>query len=119
MYGRMHYHDGIDSAARSDARSAKSESRKAQTDVYFLKQEVERLLMISEALWGFIKEHHDYSDEDLQKKILKIDAADGKVDGKVKASGPKKCIECNRTLPRKKSFCIYCGAVHLKDAFER
>ena len=75
--------------------------------------------MISEALWCFIKKEHNLDDEDLFNKVLEIDAEDGRVDGKVAKSPPKKCKSCRRTLPRKKNFCVYCGEVIVRDVFER
>jgi hypothetical protein len=108
-----------DSITRSSANSANSKARSNSTDIEFLKSEIERLLMITESLWGYIKKEHDYEDKDLFKKVLEIDARDGRVDGKVAASAPKKCPECNYTLPRRKPFCLYCGTRIAKDCFER
>jgi hypothetical protein len=108
-----------DHAARSDARSAQSTARNNSTEVQYLKSEVERLLMISEALWEFIKKDKGYEDQDLFDKVLEIDAKDGRIDGKVAPEKPKKCPECSHTLPRRKPFCIYCGLRIAKDCFER
>lgn len=109
-----------DYTARSDAREARSNARETKSEVYFLKQELERQLMISEALWRFMKREFDLSDEDLFQKVLEIDAEDGRVDGKVsRQDGPKKCRVCNKTLPNRKNFCIYCGERYARDCFER
>ena len=67
--------------ARADARRA---DRKADA----LEFDVERLLMISEALWSILKEQHGYTDEELQSRILQIDMRDGKLDGRVADSPP-------------------------------
>lgn len=119
FYYPYHSH-GRDLAARSDAREAKSEARESKSDIYFLKQELERQMMISEALWRFVKKEFNLSDEDLFQKVLEIDGEDGRVDGKVsRKEGPKKCQACNRTLPNRKNFCIYCGERYARDCFER
>jgi len=108
-----------DSVARQDATSAKRDARSANTEINFLKQEVERLLMITEGLWELIKQNTNLTDEELHNKVIEIDARDGKIDGKVKPSPPKKCSNCNKILARRKPFCMYCGEIVNKDIFER
>ena len=111
---------GIDLGARGDAQSARSSARESKGEVMVLSQEVERLLMITEALWGFIREHHSHEDDGLYRKVIEIDARDGKVDGRVAATfPPQKCPHCDHNLPRRKTFCIYCGETVVKDCFER
>ena len=60
--------------ARADASEAKSEA-----DV--LKHDIDRLMMISEALWAFLKKEHGYADEDLAKarsaQIDKVSSGSG------------------------------------------
>ncbi|PCJ44679.1 MAG: hypothetical protein COA99_06545 [Moraxellaceae bacterium] len=116
------FHHGtnyVSESARSSASAAKSSAAQAKSQVDYLKTEVERLLMITEALWGFIKEQHDYEDQALFDKIIEIDAKDGKIDGRVAPKAPTKCPECTHVLPKKKPFCVYCGAKITKDCFER
>jgi len=114
-----HYNSYSTSSATSTANSAKSEAVQATSEVNLLKSEVERLLMISEALWGFIKKEHDLEDTELFEKVLEIDARDGRIDGKVAKTKPQKCPECSHTLPKRKPFCLYCGVRLAKDVFER
>ena len=52
--------------ARADATEAKSEAE-------VLKHDIDRLMMITEALWTFLKKEHGYSDDDLAKAIGAID----------------------------------------------
>jgi hypothetical protein len=100
--------------AASEASSARNEARAAT-------QEIERLLMITEALWLFLKEEHGYTDEDLIKKIAEIDIRDGRIDGRVQAepSAPKDCPQCGRAVGKGRAACLYCATPVVRDPFER
>ena len=122
MYG------GIFAAARSSAQSkaaimtghrAAGEASQARSDVEAMEFEVERLLMITEALWLIIKEQLGYEDEELMRRIEEIDMRDGRLDGKVKPETPPECPECGRTLIGKRPKCLYCGVDVKRDPFER
>ena len=120
----MHYFDnsfnnGIDRSARSSARDASSAARNASTDVAILKDDVERLTMISEALWNFIKYHHNLTDEQLHNEIINVDLKDGKLDGKVGATAPQDCPHCHRVLLKNKPRCMYCGETVIQGPFNR
>jgi hypothetical protein len=84
-----------------------------------LEFQVERLLMITEALWSMLKEKHGYSDGELINRIAMIDLKDGKLDGKVAKSEPAQCPRCSRALNRQRSVCIYCGEQVVQDPFGR
>ena len=84
-----------------------------------LRADVEKLLMITEALWAMLKEKHGYSDEDLASRIEEIDMRDGVLDGKVAKQPPSTCPECSRKVTRARTNCIYCGAVLEQSAFGR
>jgi hypothetical protein len=101
-------------AAQADARS-----REAKGEAEILRFEIERLLMISEAMWGILKEKFGCTDADLVNRVIEIDRRDGRVDGRVAASPPPMCPRCHRTLERKRPFCLYCGQLIARDPFER
>ena len=84
-----------------------------------LEFQVERLLMISEALWGLLKEKHGYSDGDLINRVAMIDLKDGKLDGRVAKTEPQQCPKCARPLNRRHSACIYCGTQIVQEPFTR
>ena len=92
-------------------------SAKTKNDMQ--QQEIERLLMITEALWEFIKKGMDLTDEQLRNKINEIDLRDGDQDGKVAKKPIENCTQCDRPLLRNKPFCLYCGATVERSAFER
>ncbi|MCZ7644810.1 MAG: hypothetical protein M5U26_05930 [Planctomycetota bacterium] len=76
-------------------------------------------MMIGEALWEILKEHHGYSDEDLMRRVAKIDLKDGKLDGKVAKTAPVQCPRCSRILNKRHALCIYCGEQIVHPPFAR
>ena len=85
----------------------------------FMAMDVEKLLMITEALWTILKEQHGYTDEDLVKRIRDIDLRDGKLDGKRGKETPQACPSCKRTLIGRHPLCLYCGTKVARDPFQR
>jgi len=100
-----------DRAARSAAQ--------ARTKTDFLQADIEKLLMITEALWMILKEQHGYTDDELINRIEQIDMRDGKLDGKVATDGPVACPGCGRTMIGKRPVCLYCGQEVLRSPFQR
>jgi len=108
-------HEGVSGSHGSgDAAAARSEAREAS-------REVERLLMITEALWTMLKEQHGYTDEDLIKRIAEIDARDGKLDGRVTPEPGElpTCSQCGRPVGRGRAACLYCATPIVRDPFVR
>ena len=62
------------------------------------------------ALWEIIREHSDFKEEDLEKKMLEIDLRDGKTDGKIGAL-VLNCPACGSKTNSKRPTCIICGAL--------
>jgi hypothetical protein len=109
-----------DVLARSNAHEAVGAARDARSEVEMLKVDVERLLMITEALWTMLREQHGYGDDELVARIAAIDMRDGRLDGKVSASGGAvKCPRCGRAVSKRRPVCIYCGTATVPDPFER
>ena len=106
FYGGYHTSDPV---ATHRANAAQSEAARATTAVQRAEFDIERLLMITEALWTILKEQHGYTDEELQKRVMQIDLRDGKLDGRVAPDAPAKCPKCDRPLAKKRPRCIYCG----------
>ena len=108
-----------DFSAEGSAAASSAQARSVRTDLDLVRADIERLLMITEALWGILKEKHWYTDEELANRVSEIDRRDGKVDGRVAQSPPGTCPRCNRTLERKRPYCLYCGQAIAWDPFER
>jgi len=111
----MFYASGLHSLSNSlqtdaDAIAASGEARQAVTATELMRHDVDRLLMITEALWTLMKKEHGYSDEDLSKLITEIDMRDGRLDGKsAQPSTTTTCPNCGKINTNKRPFCIYCG----------
>ncbi|MEO0795864.1 MAG: hypothetical protein AAFX93_11905 [Verrucomicrobiota bacterium] len=89
-----------------------------QADIRKLENEVDRLSIICEALWEFIRERHGLQEIDLIEKMTQIDLQDGHLDGKKrKEDGPRVCKRCERTMLTDRPVCLYCGEVSLQNPF--
>ena len=99
--------------------AAQDSAQDLKKELTYMSSELERVLLINEALWEFIRDDQKLEDKDLHRKIIDIDARDGNIDGKVTPSELKKCSECGHTLPRKKPYCFFCGTRIVKGPFER
>ncbi len=105
-------------AAETRSATASAKAGRAEQDVRLLTREVDKLSMITEALWTLLKEQHGYTDEDLILRVTEIDLEDGVLDGKVRRDqGPRKCPACSRTLSRRHPTCLYCGKPVAQEPF--
>lgn len=80
---------------------------RAQNEI--IQCDVEKLFMLTEALWTILKEKHGCTDAELVQRVQEIDLRDGKLDGKVTKVIPD-CPKCGRKLMGKRPVCLYCGA---------
>ncbi len=104
------YSQAAVSAAQTDANLAQASARETKTEVEFLRQDIDRLLMLTEALWTLLKQQHGYTDEVLANLVKEIDLRDGRLDGKSgTVSPPMPCPACGKINSGKRSVCIYCG----------
>jgi hypothetical protein len=98
---------------RSHDDSAGESATRVATDVRrqneFIQCDVEKLFMLTEALWTILKEKHGCTDAELVQRVQEIDLRDGKLDGKVAKVTPD-CHQCGRKLMGKRPVCLYCGA---------
>jgi hypothetical protein len=107
LSGRPDYSASIQNNA--DAAAARADAREAKTETELMRADIERLLMITEALWTFLKKEHGYSDEELAEAITQIDLRDGVLDGKVAKTLPPPCPNCGRINGKGRPVCMYCG----------
>ena len=106
--------------AASDAEKAQTEATRSQAETDVLKLYIERLSMITEALWTILKEKHGYGDEELTKRITEIDLRDGKLDGGAASSEALVCPQCKRMhVAKHRPICLYCGATISVEPFRR
>jgi hypothetical protein len=88
-------------------------------EIACLKLEIERLLLLSEALWTILKEQHGFDDEELVRRMVTVDLKDGKLDGKVAKTPPSPCPKCKRPVAKRHIRCIYCGELVPPAPFSR
>jgi len=113
--GEMARANRAEAAGERAARTA----AEVRTQTEAITCDVEKLFMITEALWTILKEQHGYSDDDLIGKIQEIDLRDGKLDGKVAKQNNPACPQCKRALIGKHPVCLYCGTEVTRGPFER
>ena len=109
MFLPAYYASGSREAIQSAA-EAGSKANRAANETMQLRREVNRLLMITEALWEIVRDREGLTDDDLVRRINEIDLRDGALDGRKSTAPPADCGECGRTLPKRQPVCIYCGA---------
>ena len=102
---------GLSSA---DALEARVDAGEAKSEADLVKHDIDRLLMITEALWTFLKKQHGYSDDDLVKAVSTIDARNHG-DG---TSVMEKCPSCGRMVSPHRKLCLYCGNPVPQTLFE-
>jgi ribosomal protein S27AE len=105
------YNPGLNAGAASaarDAAGARSTAARAQTEVTYLEQKVERLTLICMALWSLLQDKTKLTEQDLLDRVKLLDEIDGVSDGQI-TTGVMKCPKCNRTLTARHRKCLYCG----------
>jgi len=105
--------------ADRNADQAAATASEARSKVERMQMDVEKLLMITEALWIMLRDEHGYTDEQLIEKVQEIDLRDGRLDGKVAKQGPTKCPQCGRAIAARRPMCMFCGAPNQGDPFQR
>ena len=99
----------LEAQARNDNESVSPTTTDVRAQNEFIQCDVEKLFMITEALWTILKEKHGCTDAELVQRVQEIDLRDGKLDGKVAKVNPD-CPKCSRKLMGKRPVCLYCGA---------
>lgn len=92
------------------------EANMLRTDVICLRDEVERLALLNQALWELVQTRLKLTDADLEKKAQEVDLRDGMPDGKM-SKHPLRCPKCGRVSNSKHKKCLYCGLEFQGDIF--
>ncbi|MHC5038312.1 MAG: hypothetical protein ACYTHM_13435 [Planctomycetota bacterium] len=95
---------------------AKSQAKRASTDVDFLKARLDRTLLVCEALWTILRDRLNLTEQELIDRVQEVDLSDGKLDGKVRRKGVF-CPACGRKVTGKFPHCMYCGEEIERDPF--
>ncbi len=84
-----------------------------------LRSDVERLMIIAEALWEILRDRFGLDDAELFRRMAEIDLRDGRADGRLAPSPPRPCPDCGRVMSRGRPICLFCGRASLAPSFER
>jgi ribosomal protein L32 len=103
--------------ASAEAVEAQSTAREAETKADLIAHDIDRLLLITEALWMQMKKEHGYADEVLTNLIQEIESRKVIVDGITVKEPPQACPSCGKMNLAKRLFCIYCGKPMLAHPF--
>jgi len=108
-------------AQRADmaAERAATTATQVRSQVELMEMDLEKLLIITEALWTMLRDEHGYTDEQLLQKVQEIDMRDGRLDGRVAKQAPSKCPQCGRTISARRPACMFCGAASTNKPFTR
>lgn len=87
--------------------SADSFAPPSSSDIDKLVDRVQRLALVTEALWALLEEN-GYTREQLIAKIDEIDGADGSIDGHV-IRPPLRCPKCDSAVSVGAQSCQFCG----------
>ena len=97
-----------------DAESAARRSKGAAED---LAERLDRLALVTEALWSLLKTRSDVTDAELLEHVRAVDLSDGVLDGKVRRD-VQTCPGCERVLSKRHARCLYCGVEVAKQPFD-
>jgi ribosomal protein S27AE len=100
---------GMPSGQKAANTEAARDAREAQESVESVRRDVDRLLLITEALWTLLKKQNGYTDNDLIQLVNEIDLQDGVADGKPAKVPPRPCPQCGRMVAAHHTACAFCG----------
>jgi hypothetical protein len=100
-------------------RPATSEAYQQGRESDQFRAEIERLLLITEAMWNLLRQKCELPADELAREIHRLDLEDGQADYRKKPTPLRNCLKCSRVLTKKKSTCTFCGAPVPIEPFER
>lgn len=100
--------NSISSTADAAKRDVAHTAGRLQGEVVRLEAKIDKLALVSQALWELIRENTKLSDGDIERKIEEIDIRDGRKDGRMSGK-PASCPKCNRPAHTRNRVCPFCG----------
>jgi hypothetical protein len=88
-------HEANDAIQMANARAYGADKQADRNE-----EDIDRLLMLTEALWRIVKQKHGLGDHDLEHLVEAIDLEDGVLDGKAKKTGANCCDKCQKPVTR-------------------
>ena len=115
----------VSAAANAAASRAEWKAQSASSAVHEMEVknlnaavDINKLFLITQALWELLKKERGYKDEVLMQKVMEIDLSSGRLDGKAPKGERADCSSCGKKMGRHPT-CIYCGTVNVRSPFER
>ncbi len=87
-----------------------------RSEIQDLRDQVERLCLLNQAMWELVSERLHLTEDHLEKKAQEVDLRDGKADGKM-TTHPLRCPQCHRVSNSRHKKCLYCGMLFEGSAF--
>ena len=112
-------YSGYNSFTASAVASAQSAANEAKTNVEIFKHDIDRLLLVTEALWTLMKQQHGYTDDVLVGLIQDIEKQKAAAYASAAKDPPAACPYCGRLNTATRSFCMYCGKALPAKPFAR
>ena len=69
---------------------------------------VDRLLLLTEAMWELLSTHLGFTDEHLAHMVATIDQRDGHLDHRITRPA-RRCQQCQSAVPKDRPTCQFCG----------
>lgn len=88
-----------------------------KSEVKELRQQLDRLVLLNQALWELLQERAGFTEAQFLEKIREVDLRDGTEDGKITERAVR-CPKCQRVCNSKHAKCIYCGMEFETDLFK-
>lgn len=101
----------IDKKTTDKIRAVSAENSALVSKVEHLEDNVDRLTLITQALWELLQAKLHVEESELTSLIEEIDLRDGKLDGKM-TKVAQKCVRCRQSVSVKTGVCFYCGHKH-------
>ena len=111
MYPYPVFYSLIDSSTVSASTADTSNIRQ---DAVEIEKRLEKLLLLSQAMWELIKEKTDLTEKELAEKVTETDLRDGKLDGRY-AKPLVKCNKCGSAICHKYHKCLFCGTPYEEE----
>ncbi|MCU1498857.1 MAG: hypothetical protein JWM47_2810 [Acidimicrobiales bacterium] len=79
-----------------------------QQRLYAMEDRLERLLLLTDAMWELLSEKAAVSEAMLLAKVVEIDGRDGSVDGR-RVRLARRCDQCGAAVEKGRATCMFCG----------
>jgi len=91
-----------------DVQASRTQDGVARDAASRLEEKVDKLALISCAMFELMQESSGISEEQLRKKIVEVDLRDSQADNRMTVRA-KKCPKCEAMISPKFGRCLFCG----------